>query len=79
MSKPTREEIQQRRAACDASELDEHRKYAAAMERIRRCREYYQAECCHDIIVSQFEISHFIRKCETCGKIIKDEPCNPSS
>jgi uncharacterized protein YlaI len=80
MSKPTRQEIQQRRAACDASELDEHRKFAAALLRIKTARAYYEAECSHEQTKKVFQIGHFETRCLDCGKLIKDEsPCTKSS
>jgi hypothetical protein len=68
MTSQDREEIRRRRNAVDASELDEHRKFARAMLRIRTARAYYEAECSHPEVVKVFQISHHETRCKDCGK-----------
>jgi len=69
-----RQEIIRRRNAIDASELDEHGKFARAILRIKTCRDYLQAECGHPKTENCFGY----RKCEDCGKFIKENTeCSP--
>ena len=76
----TRDEIIRRRNAIDASELDEHRKFARAILRIKTCRDYLQAECPHEHTKKVFQIGFFETRCEDCSKLIKDDqPCKKSS
>jgi hypothetical protein len=68
MSSSDREEIRRRRNAVDASELDEHRKFARAMLRIRTCRKYVEDCCEHPETRKVFQISHHETRCKDCGK-----------
>jgi len=68
---PERQEIIRRRNAIDASELDEHRKFARAILRIKTARKYVEDCCEHPETKKVFQISHHITVCCDCNATIK--------
>jgi len=67
---PTREEIRRRRAAIAESAAHYRREFNRGTVTVATCLEYLQGDCPHPESVTEYQLSHFDRRCKDCGKLL---------
>jgi hypothetical protein len=67
---PTRAEVQARRKAIAESSAHYRREFNRGAATVATCLEYLQAECQHPETISEYQLSHFDRRCTDCGKLL---------